>query len=284
MRMMAFYGKGGVGKSTVVTNLSVLFARQNKRVLQFGCDPKSDSCYNLVGGRIITVMDEWLRRGEADLRLDHFLMKGAGGVDCIEVGGPAPGSGCGGRGITKAFELVGEPETLGRSYDVVLFDVLGDVVCGGFSAPMRSGYAREVYIVTSEELRSLYAANNISQAVNACARDGVRLCGLVGNLKSGPEGAVMIEKLADAMDSRLLLSIPRDQTVQRAELGRMPCVEFDAACPASLAFSELYQKIVHLKPETMPAVRPLARAEFDELFMSAAENGSTRPPDRPPGP
>ena len=112
MRMLAFYGKGGIGKSTVVTNLAVLFARQGLRVLQFGCDPKADSCYSLVRGPVRTVMDEWLARGEEELRLEHCLMKTEHGVHCLEVGGPTPGTGCGGRGITKAFELVGEAEAL----------------------------------------------------------------------------------------------------------------------------------------------------------------------------
>jgi nitrogenase iron protein NifH len=134
---MAFYGKGGIGKSTVVTNLTVLFARKGKRVLQFGCDPKADSCYSLIPGPITTVMDEWLEVGESNLKLDHFLMKSNYNVDCIEVGGPTPGSGCGGRGITKALELIGDPQSLRKRYDLILFDVLGDVVCGGFSAPMR---------------------------------------------------------------------------------------------------------------------------------------------------
>lgn len=269
MRMMAFYGKGGIGKSTVVTNLSLLFARAGKRVLQFGCDPKSDSCHSLVKRRVFTVMEEWLQRGEQDLRLEHCLMKGLHGVDCIEVGGPTPGSGCGGRGITKAFELVGDLETLRGRYDVVLFDVLGDVVCGGFSAPMREGYAREVYIVTSGELRSLYAANNISHAVAKHAGNGVRLGGLIGNMREVPGEQELIQKLADQINSRVIHFIPRDKTIPRAERRRIPCVELDGDSTASRAFVELCDRLNRLDPTRADVPRPLSRSEFDREFMES---------------
>ena len=184
---MAFYGKGGIGKSTVVSSLSLAFAREGLRVLQFGCDPKSDSCYTLINEPIRTVMDEWINRGEPDLRLEHCMMHSSCGVDCLEVGGPQPGTGCAGRGITKAFELLGGLESLKKEYDVILLDVLGDVVCGGFSAPMRAGFAEEVYIVTSGEFRALYAANNIAQAVRGNSKNGVRLGGLIFNRREVPD-------------------------------------------------------------------------------------------------
>lgn len=277
MRMMAFYGKGGIGKSTVVTNLSVLFAKAGKRVLQFGCDPKSDSCHSLVRGRVVTVMDEWLRRGESELRMEHCLMEGLRGVECIEVGGPTPGSGCGGRGITKAFELIGDAKALRGRYDVVLFDVLGDVVCGGFSAPMRSGYAEEVYIVTSGELRALYAANNISHAVRNNACNGARLGGLIGNLRGGPRERALIRRLADAIGTRVVHCIPRDAAVQAAERARTPCVEFEPRGAASRAFAELRKRLDAVRAADIRVPRPLAPGEFDQLFMSGGARGSGRP-------
>lgn len=266
MRMMAFYGKGGIGKSTVVSNLSVLFARSGLRTLQFGCDPKSDSCYGLVPGRIVTVMDIWLGRGEAGLKLEHCLMRGAEGVDCLEVGGPTPGSGCGGRGITKALELVGDPVALRERYDVILFDVLGDVVCGGFSAPMREGYADEVYIVTSGEVRALYAANNISWAVKRYARSGVRLGGLIGNLRGAPEEIDTIERLAGSIGTRLIRAIPRDPAVLDAERMRVSCVQHAPEAEASRAFVALHQAIQEIDPAELPPPRPLVRDEFDRIF------------------
>ncbi|MDI7269467.1 MAG: hypothetical protein QME96_15880, partial [Myxococcota bacterium] len=231
-------------------------------------DPKSDSCHSLVRGRVATVMDEWLQRGEAELKLEHCLMRGPHRVECIEVGGPTPGSGCGGRGITKAFELVGDPEALHARYDVVLFDVLGDVVCGGFSAPMRSGYAEEVYIVTSGEIRSLYAANNISHAVRNNARNGVRLGGLIGNLRGGSDERALIKQLADAIGSRVLHTIPWDQAVQTAERQRTPCVDFDAKSPAARAFVTLCKRIGGLRAGDLCVPWPLAVGEFQRSFMS----------------
>jgi nitrogenase iron protein NifH len=266
MRMMAFYGKGGIGKSTVVTNLSVLFARDGARVLQFGCDPKSDSCYSLVEGRVVTVMEQWQEVGEAELRLEHCLMKTRYGVDCIEVGGPAPGSGCGGRGITKAFELVGDPDDLRERYDIILFDVLGDVVCGGFSAPMRAGYAREIYLVTSGELRSLFAANNISQAVVKHAGNAVRLGGIVGNLRGSPGETDRIDKLAGLIGSSVVHTIPKSQDIVEAELKRMPLVEMRGDSLASEAFAALHQRIRELRPSHLHIPRPLVRSEFDWYF------------------
>jgi len=268
MRLMAFYGKGGIGKSTVVTNLSVLFARSGKRVLQFGCDPKSDSCYSLVEGRVVTVMEQWQELGEAELRLEHCLMSSRYKVDCIEVGGPTPGSGCGGRGITKALELVGDPQDLRSRYDCIIFDVLGDVVCGGFSAPMRAGYAEEIYMVTSGEPRALFAANNISHSVCRYAPSGVRMGGLVGNLRGLPGEEERIGQLAELIGSRVVHIIPREAGIVEAELRRTPVVEFDPEGPAAQAFVELYRRISRLQKSQLHVPRPLARSEFDRSFLT----------------
>jgi len=265
MTMMAFYGKGGIGKSTTVANLSLLFARQGLRVLQFGCDPKSDSCLSLAPGLPTTVMDEWMERGESNLRAEHCLISGRCGVACIEAGGPTPGSGCGGRAITKAFELVGSAQTLRRDYDVVLFDVLGDVVCGGFSAPMRQGYADQVFIVTSGELRSLYAANNICHAVAKCAGNGARLAGLVGNLRGLASERERIARFAAAIGTTLLVAIPRDDRVGEAEAKKLTVVEYDPESPAGRSFQELHAVIDNLRPDDLTIPRPLARPEFDRF-------------------
>ena len=277
MRMLAFYGKGGIGKSTVVTNLAVLFARQGLRVLQFGCDPKADSCYSLVTGPVRTVMDEWLASGEEELRLEHCLMQTEHGVHCLEVGGPTPGTGCGGRGITKAFELIGEAEALRTRYDVVLFDVLGDVVCGGFSAPLRARYANEVYIVTSGELRSLYAANNIAHAVKRFSRDGVRLGGIVANLRDNPREQERVELLARELGSRVLHYVPKDRLVVSAEEARVPLVTFAPHSDITRAYEALHARIDSLGAGELCTPYPLLREEFDELFFSSAAPAPKRP-------
>ncbi len=267
MRVLAFYGKGGIGKSTVVSNLSWRFARSGARVLQFGCDPKADSCFNLVPQReVVTVMERWASLGEADLTLEHCLMKGVDGVDALEVGGPPPGTGCGGRGITKAMELVGDPDELRRRYDVILFDVLGDVVCGGFSAPMRAGYAEEVYIVTSGEYRAMFAANNITQAVKHYARGGVRIGGIVANLRGLDGEVARLEGLAGLVNTRIVQAIPRDQAVNRAEARRQPVGVDEPEAPAALAFDALHAALVATTPADLTIPRPLTRTEFDERF------------------
>jgi len=268
MRASVFYGKGGIGKSTVVSNLAALFAAAGQRVLLFGCDPKSDSCYSLVQGPVVTVMERWLEVGDAELSLDSCLMPGRHGVECIEVGGPLPGTGCGGRGITKALELVGDPDALRARYDVILFDVLGDVVCGGFSAPMRSRYGDEVYIVTSGEFRSLFAANNIAQAVRHYARNGVRLAGLIANLR-GLDGELdRVEQLALSIGSRVIHALPRDEEIAKAELGRVPVVDGSPSSPAAVALRDLYRKVAELDPNHRTIPRPLTRGELDRIFLT----------------
>ena len=269
LRVLAFYGKGGIGKSTVVSNLSVLFARQGSRVLLFGCDPKSDSCYALVPGPVTTVMDRWLELGDSELRLEDCLMRGAHGVDCVEVGGPTAGTGCAGRGITKALELVGDMEGLGARYDIVLFDVLGDVVCGGFSAPMRARYGDEVFVVTSGEFRSLFAANNICRAVQRHARSGARLGGFIANLKGLDAEAARVDQLAEIIGSRTLQHVPHDPAVAAAELARQPVVVRDPRCPAALTLAELCQRLTAKAPDEGVVPRPLPRTDLDELFLTS---------------
>ena len=167
MLKVAIYGKGGIGKSTVTSNLEAAFASMGKKVIQIGCDPKADSTINLLGGEPLRPVMNYMREeDEEPEELSDIAKEGYGGVLCIETGGPTPGLGCAGRGIIATFQLL-EDLQLFETYkpDVVLYDVLGDVVCGGFAAPIREGYAEKVLIVTSGEKMALYAANNISSAV-----------------------------------------------------------------------------------------------------------------------
>ena len=165
MERIAVYGKGGIGKSTISANLSVALAHAGRRVLQVGCDPKHDSTRLLLGGaRLTTVLDYLRETKPTDRTLDEILVEGFAGVGCVEAGGPKPGVGCAGRGIISTFDLL-EQFQLDRRYDTVVYDVLGDVVCGGFAVPIRNEYANVILVVTSGEFMSLYAANNILRGI-----------------------------------------------------------------------------------------------------------------------
>ncbi|MBS3937405.1 MAG: AAA family ATPase [Peptococcaceae bacterium] len=219
MRKIAIYGKGGIGKSTTTSNLAAALAVQGVRVMQVGCDPKADSTKILMGGKNIpTVLDSIKAKKDA-LSLQDIVFAGYGGVMCVESGGPPPGVGCAGRGIISAFEKLAELkafETL--QPDIVLYDVLGDVVCGGFAMPLREGYAREVYIVTSGEMMSLYAASNISSAVKRLSGIGyARLGGLILNAKGVADEVGLVEKAATEIGTSIVTYIPRDARVQSAE-------------------------------------------------------------------
>lgn len=226
MESIVIFGKGGIGKSTIAANLSTVYALQGRRVLHVGCDPKHDSTLGLVeGGLIETFMEKYGRvfgiRDNGQLRASDLLVKGRLGIDCVEAGGPEPGVGCAGRGISLMLEAFQDLELLkSGAYDVGIFDVLGDVVCGGFAAPLRKGFAEKIVIVVSEELMALYAANNIAKSVRTYASNGVYLAGLVANLKDGEAGRERIERFAGLLGTRILEYVPRDPAVREAEFAR----------------------------------------------------------------
>ena len=189
MQKIAVYGKGGIGKSTLTSNLAAALAMQGKKVIQIGCDPKADSTINLLGGKPLQSVMGYMREfDEEPASLETVSARGFGGVLCIETGGPTPGLGCAGRGIIATFNLLEDLELFEREQpDVVLYDVLGDVVCGGFAAPIREGYAEDVLIVTSGEKMALYAANNIATAVeNFADRGYAKVRGVLLNRRNVP--------------------------------------------------------------------------------------------------
>ncbi|SHI14707.1 nitrogenase iron protein NifH [Sporobacter termitidis DSM 10068] len=226
MKKIAVYGKGGIGKSTTVSNVSAALAGLGLTVLQIGCDPKADSTRNLTGGKnILTVLDTLREKGDA--ALSDLVVKSSTGVLCVESGGPVPGVGCAGRGIITAFEKLEELDAY-RVYkpDVVLYDVLGDVVCGGFAMPIRGGYADEVCVVTSGEMMSLYAASNIARAVGSFGKRGyATLRGLILNAKNIEGENELVDRAAAEIETPVLYRLPRDPLVQQAEAQGKTVVE-----------------------------------------------------------
>jgi len=218
VRKIAIYGKGGIGKSTTVSNVSAAMAAMGQTVMQIGCDPKSDSTRNLTGGKnIVTVLDTLRKNGDA--KLEDIVVKSTTGVLCVESGGPVPGVGCAGRGIITAFEKLEELQAYDiYKPDVVLYDVLGDVVCGGFAMPIRGGYADEVCIVTSGEMMSLYAAANIAHAVKSFGKRGyASMRGLILNAKNIENENELVNKAAAEIGTSVIYRLPRHPLVQQAE-------------------------------------------------------------------
>ncbi len=259
MERIAFYGKGGIGKSTIAAGVSLALAKQGKRVLHVGCDPKHDSTATLVRDeRITTVIDQIFTRPVGGMRPEHLIMPGKEGIDCIESGGPESGVGCGGRAISRMFEILEELDVISDSrYDVAVFDVLGDVVCGGFAAPLRSGIAPKVVIVASEEMMAGYAANNISKAVLHYLHNGVCLAGLVLNMRDNRADRAPIERLAAALKARILAEIPRTPRIQEAELQRQSIIDFAPRTKAARVIRELAVLLAELDPASCPPPEPL---------------------------
>ena len=220
MLKIAVYGKGGIGKSTVTSHLSAAFANLNKRVIQIGCDPKADSTMNLLSGQPLTSVMGYMRDFDREPEsLEEISKIGYKNILCIETGGPTPGLGCAGRGIIATFNLL-ERLNLFEAYkpDVVLYDVLGDVVCGGFAAPIREGYAKDVLIVTSGEKMALYAANNIASAVeNFEDRGYAKVRGIILNRRNVPNEEEKVKEFANSKNIPILLDIPREDAINKAE-------------------------------------------------------------------
>ena len=268
MRQIAIYGKGGIGKSTTTQNTVAGLASIGKKVMIVGCDPKADSTRLILHAKAQnTVMDLVRELGTVeDLELEEVMKVGYGGVKCVESGGPEPGVGCAGRGVITAINFLEENGAYTPDLDFVFYDVLGDVVCGGFAMPIREGKAEEIYIVTSGEMMAMYAANNISKGILKYASSGkVRLGGLICNSRNTDREDELIEALARKLGTQMIYFVPRDNQVQRAELRRMTVIEYSPEHKQAQEYRSLAQKINDNKMLVVPT--PLEMEELEELLM-----------------
>ena len=269
MRKIAIYGKGGIGKSTTTQNTVAGLAEMGKKVMVVGCDPKADSTRLLLHGLAQkTVLDTLLDEGE-DVQLDDVLKPGFGNTSCVESGGPEPGVGCAGRGIITSINLL---EQLGaydddKHLDYVFYDVLGDVVCGGFAMPIRDGKAEEIYIVCSGEMMAMYAANNICKGIVKFAQAGtVRLGGLICNSRKVDNEYQMIDELAKKLGTQLIHFVPRENMVQRAEIHRKTVIDYEPTHPQADEYRELAKKIHENRNLVIP--KPLQIQELEDLMVN----------------
>jgi nitrogenase iron protein NifH len=268
MRKVAIYGKGGIGKSTTTQNTVAGLAEMGMKVMVVGCDPKADSTRLLLGGLSQNTVLETLRKEGEDLELEDIVKHGYRSTVCVESGGPEPGVGCAGRGIITSINML---EQLGaysdsQALDYVFYDVLGDVVCGGFAMPIREGKAQEIYIVVSGEMMAMYAANNICKGIVKFAEaGGVRLGGLICNSRNVDNEQAMIEAFARRLGTRMIHFVPRDNMVQRAEINRKTVIDFNPTHPQADEYRTLAKKIDQNKEFVIPT--PLETDKLEGLLM-----------------
>jgi nitrogenase iron protein NifH len=268
MRKIAIYGKGGIGKSTTTQNTVAALVEMGRKVMVVGCDPKSDSTRLLLGGLAQKTVLDTLREEGEDVDLDDIRREGFGNCLCTESGGPEPGVGCAGRGIITSINLL---EQLGaydksQNLDYVFYDVLGDVVCGGFAMPIREGKAQQIYIVCSGEMMAMYAANNICKGIMKFAEaGGVRLGGLICNSRKVDNEREMIDEFARQLGTQMIHFLPRDNDVQRAEIQKKTVIEWNPDCPQADEYRKLARAMDNNENFVIP--KPLAIAELETLLM-----------------
>lgn len=265
MRKFCVYGKGGIGKSTVVSNIAAAMAETGKTVLVMGCDPKADTTRNLTGKRLPTILDAFRENGPDKTKLDEMVFRGFNGVYCAESGGPEPGVGCAGRGVITAADMLARRNVFQEiNPDVVIYDVLGDVVCGGFSLPLRSGLADDVYIVTTSDPMAIYAANNICKGIRRFAGRGeVFLGGIIYNGRSAVDGPDIVENFAKRVGTYVVGKIPLSVDIPRAEVRRKTVIEYAPDSKISEIFRDLAKSILENNRKTIP--EPLSDKDLDEV-------------------
>ncbi len=266
LRQIAIYGKGGIGKSTTTQNLTAGLAELGKQVMVVGCDPKADSTRLLLGGLAQKTVLDTLRDEGEDVELYSILKTGYGDTRCVESGGPEPGVGCAGRGIITSIGLLERLGAYTDDLDYVFYDVLGDVVCGGFAMPIREGKAKEIYIVASGEMMSLYAANNISKGIARYAeKGGVRLGGIICNSRNVDREIELLRAFAEELGTQLIHFVPRDNIVQHAEINKKTVIEYKPDAHQADEYRQLAQKIEENELFVIP--KPMTQDRLEEILL-----------------
>jgi nitrogenase iron protein NifH len=293
MRQIAIYGKGGIGKSTVASNLSMALCQRGLAVMQVGCDPKRDSTRSLTGGRMIPTVLETLRqqmrlgRDKSAVVLEDIVYTGDEGVYCVESGGPEPGVGCAGRGVLTALEILKDLGAFDAyKLDVVVYDILGDVVCGGFAQPIRAGFAQEIYLLCSGSFMSLYAANNIAKGIRRLARRGdTGLAGVICNSASDEAfERCMLGQFAEALGTQLVAAIPRSAVIQACEVEGRTVLQHSPQSTEADVFRRLAQRVLDNTSRVIPtpleeveALEALYRRHLGQQAAAKSSVGSAPP-------
>jgi nitrogenase iron protein NifH len=281
VKQIAIYGKGGIGKSTTTSNISAALAVQGLKVMQVGCDPKSDSTNTLRDGKYIpTVLDTM--REKTTVKADEIVHEGFGGVYCVEAGGPAPGVGCAGRGIISAVQQLKQLKVYDDlNLDVVIYDVLGDVVCGGFAVPIREGIAEHVFTVSSADFMSIYASNNLFKGIQKYSNSGGALLGgVIGNSVNAPYAKHILDDFAERTSTQIMEYVPRSVTVTQSELQGKTTIEAFPESEQAEIYKRLAQRIYEHNESKVPTpleiteLRAWAASWADQLL--ALETGEVR--------
>jgi len=267
MRQIAIYGKGGIGKSTTTQNLTSALGEMGKKIMIVGCDPKADSTRLLLGGLCQQTVLDTLREEGEDVELDDILKPGFADIMCVESGGPEPGVGCAGRGIITSINLLESLGAYESDLDYVFYDVLGDVVCGGFAMPIREGKAQEIYIVASGELMALYAANNIAKGIQKYAKTGgTRLGGIICNSRKVDNEHELLQAFATELGTQLIYFVPRDNLVQRAEINKKTVIDYEPESGQAEEYRQLARAIDQNKMFVIP--KPMHQDKLEELMIT----------------
>ncbi len=280
-KQIAIYGKGGIGKSTTTSNISAALSEMGYKVMQFGCDPKSDSTNTLRNGKYIPTVLDTLRE-RSTVKAQDVIYEGFNGIYCVEAGGPAPGVGCAGRGIITAVELFKQQKTFEElELDYVIYDVLGDVVCGGFAVPIREGIAEHVFTVSSADFMSVYASNNLFKGIHKYSNSaGALLGGVIANSINAPYAKEIIDDFVKQTHTQVVEYVPRSVTVTQSELQGKTTIEAAPASAQADVYRSLAKKIASHTESKVPS--PLATNELREWaakwgdYLLALETGTIR--------
>jgi len=281
LKQIAIYGKGGIGKSTTTSNISAALSTAGYKVMQFGCDPKSDSTNTLRGGKYIPTVLDTLRE-KSVVKAHEVIFQGFNGIYCVEAGGPAPGVGCAGRGIITAVQLFKQQKIFEElDLDYVIYDVLGDVVCGGFAVPIREGIAEHVFTVSSADFMAIYAANNLFKGIQKYSNSGGALLGgVIANSINAPYAKEIIDDFVKQTNTQVVEYVPRSVTVTQSELQGKTTIEAAPDSKQADVYRSLAKKIAEHDNSKIPT--PLEISDLREWakkwgdYLLALETGEVR--------